>query len=213
MVGLSHLRVGWLVAPESPLCIFSSVFLGAKSSSVASVEIPSRASRNKIDTLLTIIVMGFDILEHYQMYNMANRSDMFATFPDSQLRPTCGYFPTIEKQFRPVIVKSWAGRAGACRRVRVAERFYREMLETGITPDVQAMNSLINAFSKAGSPDEALKVRKKHMLLSVLFNQQRCFFAPRRRFRVQTAWPAAEHGGIHFCRAARGQQQQRQRPL
>lgn len=49
-------------------------------------------------------------------------------------------------------------RAGACRRVRVAERFFRELLEAGITPDVQAINSLINAFSKAGSPDQALKV-------------------------------------------------------
>ncbi|CAN0478069.1 unnamed protein product, partial [Hapterophycus canaliculatus] len=49
-------------------------------------------------------------------------------------------------------------RAGACRRVRVAERFFKEMLDAGITPDVQAMNSLINAFSKAGSPDQALKV-------------------------------------------------------
>lgn len=35
------------------------------------------------------------------------------------------------------------------------------MLEAGIPPDVQAMNSLINAFSKAGSPDEALKVSKE----------------------------------------------------
>lgn len=32
------------------------------------------------------------------------------------------------------------------------------MLQAGIKPDVQAMNSLINAFSKAGSPDQALKV-------------------------------------------------------
>lgn len=32
------------------------------------------------------------------------------------------------------------------------------MLEAGITPDVQAINSLINAFAKAGSPDQALKV-------------------------------------------------------
>lgn len=40
----------------------------------------------------------------------------------------------------------------------MAERFFREMLEAGITPDVQAINSLINAFSKAGSPDQALKV-------------------------------------------------------
>lgn len=42
----------------------------------------------------------------------------------------------------------------------MAERFYEEMLQVGITPDVQAMNSLINAFSKAGSPDQALKVRE-----------------------------------------------------
>lgn len=57
-------------------------------------------------------------------------------------------------------VKQIKLRAGACRRVRVAERFYEEMLQAGITPDVQAMNSLINAFSKAGSPDQALKVRQ-----------------------------------------------------
>lgn len=40
----------------------------------------------------------------------------------------------------------------------MAERFFGEMLEAGITPDVQALNSLINAFSKAGSPDQALRV-------------------------------------------------------
>lgn len=50
-------------------------------------------------------------------------------------------------------------RAGACRRVRVAKRFFQEMLHAGIKPDVQAMNSLINAFAKAGKPEEALKVR------------------------------------------------------
>lgn len=52
--------------------------------------------------------------------------------------------------------------------MRVAERFYREMLEAGITPDVQAMNSLINAFSKAGSPDQALQVRLKDSYLIIL---------------------------------------------
>lgn len=38
------------------------------------------------------------------------------------------------------------------------------MLEAGITPDVQAINSLINAFSKAGSPDQALKVSSISLL-------------------------------------------------
>eukprot|EP00904_Undaria_pinnatifida_P002498 jgi/Undpi1/12249/HiC_scaffold_5.g01925.m1 len=63
----------------------------------------------------------------------------------------CELHPTI------VTFSTLISRAGACRRVRVAERFYEEMLQAGITPDVQAMNSLINAFSKAGSPDQALK--------------------------------------------------------
>lgn len=52
--------------------------------------------------------------------------------------------------------------------MRVAERFYGEMLEAGITPDVQAMNSLINAFSKAGSPDQALQVRAKVLVCTII---------------------------------------------
>ena len=50
----------------------------------------------------------------------------------------------------------------------MAERFFREMLEAGITPDVQAINSLINAFSKAGSPDQALKVPIRTVVFVVL---------------------------------------------
>eukprot|EP00752_Nemacystus_decipiens_P002759 g2577.t1 len=69
------------------------------------------------------------------------------------------YEAMVACELRPTIVtfSTLISRAGACRRVRVAERFFREMLEAGITPDVQAINSLINAFSKAGSPDQALK--------------------------------------------------------
>ncbi|CBN77833.1 conserved unknown protein [Ectocarpus siliculosus] len=70
------------------------------------------------------------------------------------------YEAMLACQLRPTIVtfSTLISRAGACRRVRLAERFFREMLEAGITPDVQAINSLINAFAKAGSPDQALKV-------------------------------------------------------
>ncbi|CAM9783699.1 unnamed protein product, partial [Ectocarpus sp. 12 AP-2014] len=70
------------------------------------------------------------------------------------------YEAMVACQLRPTIVtfSTLISRAGACRRVRLAERFFREMLEAGITPDVQAINSLINAFAKAGSPDQALEV-------------------------------------------------------
>lgn len=51
----------------------------------------------------------------------------------------------------------------------MAKRFFQEMLDVGITPDVQAMNSLINAFSKAGSPEEALKARRVYAVFFSFF--------------------------------------------
>ena len=46
-------------------------------------------------------------------------------------------------------------RAGACRQPQLASRFYRDMLRRGLEPDAQTLNSLINAYAKAGHVSKA----------------------------------------------------------
>eukprot|EP01041_Mallomonas_annulata_P011208 gene11208-23420_t len=75
---------------------------------------------------------------------------------------------------RPTVVtySTLISRAGAWQKTALAEKYYKQMIYEKIPPDVQAFNSLINAYAKTGDTDAALHVLhdmdKAHILPSIV---------------------------------------------
>jgi pentatricopeptide repeat protein len=49
-------------------------------------------------------------------------------------------------------------RAGSWKKIELAESYYHQMISSGISADVKAYNSLINAYAKGGNTEKAMQV-------------------------------------------------------